>query len=263
MIRPEKEKREAGGQHLSGKGANMIQIVLCDDNVQFMEKFRSATRNILDHHNIEAAIHTFDCSENIPDYLWNTCDIFFLDIDFSGKRYTGIDIARRIRVVNNDAVIVFVTSYLEYAPEGYEVQAFRYLLKEDISPKLSACILDSIAKLKSNRESLEISISGESVVILLADIVFIESQRHVAVIHICNAAGVRKAYRYYASLASLEQELSPKGFLRVQKSYLVNMRRIQQYHCKGVILDTGETLRVSIQSYAEQKKRYLLWKGKR
>lgn len=74
--------------------------------------------------------------ERIPDSILSGCDIAFLDIDFEGKRYNGIDIARRIRSKRKDAVIIFVTNYIEYAPEGYEINAFRYVLKSEISRKL-------------------------------------------------------------------------------------------------------------------------------
>ncbi len=245
------------------KGAYMTQIVLCDDDEKFLCAFRQEARSILELHKIDAAIHTFRYFEEIPEHLLISCDIFFLDIDFFEKSYTGIDIARRIRLVNTDSVIVFVTNYLEYAPEGYEVQAFRYLLKDDIPRKLTACILDSIAKLKTNRETLEVSIAGETFLIPLNDILYIESQKHVALIHVHNSEKQQgKVYRYYSSLSSLESKLSSQGFLRIQKSYLVNMRRIQQYQCHEVLLDTGTSLRASVQLYSEQKKRYLLWKGR-
>ncbi len=51
----------------------------------------------------------------------------FLDIDMDER--SGLDIARRVRELHLDTVIIFVTNYPEFSMEGYEVQAFRYLLK--------------------------------------------------------------------------------------------------------------------------------------
>lgn len=118
----------------------MIRIVLCDDNASFLDSFRSEIRDILRRNQLEGNIHLYQYAEDIPEHLISSCNIFFLDIDFSGKTYTGIDLARKIREVNSDAIIVFVTNYIEYAPDGYEVHAFRYLLKSDIHTKLEpAC----------------------------------------------------------------------------------------------------------------------------
>ena len=68
-------------------------------------------------------------------------------------------------------------------------------------------------------------------------------------------------YSCYASLQSFEEKLQPLGFLRVQKSYLVNMRHIKKLQCSEVIMENGLTLPVSGKNYSEIKRAYLLWKG--
>ena len=244
-------------------GAAMIRIVLCDDNQPFLASLRADIRKVLKTHKIDATIQVFENAESIPEHIFASSDVFFLDIDFSGKEYTGIDIARKIRQLRQDSIIIFVTNFIEYAPEGYEVQAFRYVLKNEIHLKLEQYLLQTISKLKSEQEVMQINISGEIITIPLNDILFIESQGHAAVIHVLKSASQAvKSYRFYATLTSLEQRLSSQGFLRIQKSYLVNMRRLKKYQCTEAILDNGTVLRVSEKNYAEQKKQYLLWKGR-
>ncbi len=70
--------------------------------------------------------------EEISTQILSSADIAFLDVDYSGKNYNGMDIARKLRSLRKDTVIIFVTNFIEYAPEGYEVQAFRYILKREI-----------------------------------------------------------------------------------------------------------------------------------
>lgn len=245
-------------------GGTMIRIVLCDDSTPFLESLRTEIRKLLKENKIEGVIYMYECAEDIPEQLLSNCEIFFLDIDFKGKQYTGIDLAKRIREVSPNAVLVFVTNFIEYAPEGYEVQAFRYLLKRDIHSKLEQCLLQTISKLRTERESMQINISGEIMTIPLVDILYIESEGHLAVVHVLKQGNpAPKTYRFYSSLANLEQQLATQGFLRIQKSYLVNMRRIKKYQCNEAELDNGQKLRVSEKNYAEQKKQYLLWKGRR
>lgn len=241
----------------------MIRIVLCDDSAPFLETLSIEIRQILRRNRIEGAIYSYEYTEDIPSYLLSNCDVFFLDIDFNEKQYTGIDLAKRIRKLRPDAVIVFVTNYIEYAPEGYEVQAFRYLLKSNIHSKLEQCLLQTISRLQTERETMQINISGEILSIPIADILYIESQGHLALVHVLKKGNqALKVYRFYSSLANLEKQMAPQGFLRTQKSFLVNMRRIKKYQCNGAQLDNGQTLRVSEKNYAEQKRQYLLWKGR-
>lgn len=245
-------------------GDSMIRILLCDDDPVFLERMRTEIRSVLGRAHMGTVIHTFIGAEDIPEELLESCDLYFLDIDFSGKCYTGMDIAKKIRNGNQDSIIIFLTNYIEYAPQGYEVQAFRYVLKSDVQQKLEQYLLEAVSRLSTQRESIQIRISGEPITLYLEDILFVESIAHSAVIHTQSADGTddgETVYKLYASLSSLAEQLSDRGFLRIQKSYLVNMRRIQKLRCSQVTLDNSITLPVSEKTYAEQKKKYLLWKG--
>lgn len=258
-----KDKKAASDKYCRAEiGAKMVRIILCDDNQVFLENLRVAIRSVLKKYKMESVIHTFANAEDIPTSLLPTIDIFFLDIDFVGKEYTGIDIAKKVRGINENAVIIFATNYIEYAPEGYEVQAFRYVLKSEIHFKLERYLRQALDKLQAVQETIILNISGETIVLSLADVLYIESQAHTAVIYTQIPGTTKlKEYRLYATLTSLEHQLEAQGFLRIQKSFLVNMRRIRKYQCTEAILDTGKSLKVSQKSYAEQKRKYLLWKG--
>ena len=65
----------------------------------------------------------------------------------------------------------------------------------------------------------------------------------------------------FSFLEEMEKQLDHQGFLRIQKSYLVNMAHLQRFQCKEAMLDNGMILPVSEKSYAEQKKKYLYWRG--
>lgn len=240
----------------------MIRFLLCDDDSRFLERLRTSIQTILKQEKISFSTHAFKGGEEIPLPLLGETDVFFLDIDFAGAGYTGMDLAKRIREVNERGIIVFVTNFIAYAPAGYEVHAFRYLLKSEIGAKLRPCIAQVIAQLQEAEERLFIQAAGKTLTFSAEDVLYIESQDHTAVIYVQSPeCGTGREYKLYTTLGNLEKQLEDKGFLRVQKSYLVNMRRIQKYQCTGVTLDTGQTLKVSQKSYGDQKKIYLLWKG--
>lgn len=235
----------------------MVRIIICDDNRDFLDRLCGDMESALDGLNAKAKVYPYTQMESIPDSILSGCDIAFLDIDFEGKRYTGLDIARKIRAARRDAVIIFVTNYIEYAPEGYEVNAFRYVLKSDIQKKLPAYLPDALAQLRTERETMKIQNGGEQSHIPLSDILYMESQQHTVIIHTS-----QKEYRCYNSLTALEEELETKGFLRIHNSYLVNMAHLTKYSSTEAVLSDGTSLRVSARSYAVQKQKYLLWKGR-
>ena len=247
------------------KGGPVIRIIICDDDQAFLEKFRNAIDSVLQGMNVNAKIHTYSCAEDIGQPILASCDIAFLDIDFGRTRYNGLDIARKLRAERKDAIIIFVTNFIEYAPEGYEVQAFRYVLKLDVESKLKDYLHQAITHLRSFCETLKIKVNGEIIDIPLKSILYIESQLRQVLIHVQRDSSGRaiKKYSCYASLAEMEKQLAPQGFLRIQKSYLVNMAHLRRFQCREAMLDNGTVLPVSEKNYAEQKQKYLYWRGLR
>ena len=241
----------------------MIKIMICDDDPLFSGKLARTIRTTLSQQNTAAQIHTFRCMEEMPAQLQTDCDIAFLDIDFAGREYTGIDVARQLRKQNRNAVIIFVTNYPEYAPEGYEVRAFRYLLKSEMGSKLPRYLSQAVQQIIEAKRIFRIPVGGDILCLPMDDILYLEAQLHTVVAHVMkNRDQEHAAYSFYGTLASQENQLSDFGFLRIHKSYLVNMKHIVSYMCKEAVLCDGTVLKVSEKNYAAQKKKYLLWKGR-
>lgn len=239
----------------------MLSILICDDDLGMVDIMRSIVESVLQESGKKARIHTFTDASLVSNQLLSSCDIALLDVDFDGAGYNGMDVARKLRAMRSDAVIIFVTNFIEYAPEGYEVQAFRYVLKRDINSDLKPNLLLALRNL--NRETLPIQLNGEIINLILDDILYLEVQQHnvTAVMRQTTENKRQMAYSFYASLSELEQRLEPLGFLRIHKSCLVNMKYIKKFQCREALLTGGITLRVGEKSYAENKQKYLLWKG--
>lgn len=234
----------------------MTRVLLCDDEPIFLESLQKRLRELLKK---DGMLYSFTDPRDIPRELLSGGDIYFLDMDFTGKGCSGLELARSIRQANPNAVILFLTNYIEYAPAGYEVQAFRYILKNDIQQKLAPALRDALAQRSRCRKTIQLTVNGEKTVFFLADILYIESQGHIAVLHLHGKTSGE--YKLYATLGSLEQQLSDQGFLRVQKSFLVNMCRIKRLRCSLATLDDGTELPVSEKMYKELKIKYIAWKG--
>lgn len=253
------EKRAENCRYLGGD--SMLNILICDDDKTMVETMVSVVKNVLAETDKKAKIHTFTDAALVSDQILSGCDISLLDIDFDGAGYNGMDIAQKIRSLRSDTVIIFVTNFIEYAPEGYEVQAFRYILKRDLQLDLTAILPLALKQL--NRETLPIQVNGEIIKISLDDILYLEVQQHniTVVTRKLTAERKQKEYSFYGTLSDLEERLASLGFLRIHKSYLVNMKHLKKFQCREATLDNGMTLRVGEKSYAENKQKFLLWKG--
>lgn len=241
----------------------MLRVLICDDDLAMLDKLKADVESIFRTTDAKAKIHTFLDASQISNQILSSCDIALLDVDFEHKAYNGMDVASRLRNMRRDAVIIFVTNFIEYAPEGYEVQAFRYVLKKDLETDLKDYLIQALEHLQLTKETLKIQVNGEIIDLLLDNTLYFEVQQHNVTVYVQKdpSGKLIKAYSFYASLSELEQRLEPQGFLRIHKSYLVNMKHLKKFQCREALLDNGTVLRVGEKSYAEKKKQYLLWKG--
>lgn len=119
-----------------------------------------------------------------------------------------------------------------------------------------------LTRIRTAKSNIKIQANGELIDIKVQDILYVESMGHTLIFHVCSKdGGSEKQYSCYATLSQMENDLADRGFLRVHKSFLVNMAHIRKMNCNAVLLDNGTDLRVGSKTYSECKKKYLIWKG--
>lgn len=173
-----------------------MRVLICDDEQKMIDLEVSMLQKYCQSANVIATFYAFTDSlsaENTDEF-----DIAFLDIDMA--ELNGIELARRLRLKNPTAVIIFVTNFIQYAPEGYEVQAFRYLLKSDIPSKLIPYFIDSLREVLNCRQTVTFSISGEPIDVQINNILYLESDKHIIVMHLINDDRVN--YRFYGNMTT-------------------------------------------------------------
>ena len=196
-------------------------------------------------------------SDVLHSYMDEEFDVAFLDIDM--PQMNGIVLARKIRNLHPNTIIIFITNFIQYAPEGYEVGVFRYLMKNQISEKL--CFYFELAvkeKLKRMR-IVTIQINGEHIDIPISHILYIESNARIMTMHLIEDS--RSMYQFYGNMSALEHKFEVSGFLRVHKSYLVNMKHIEIFQCKHLELRGGIRIPCSERKYSELKQKFLKWEA--
>lgn len=236
----------------------IINILLCDDDKTFLQRLADVITSQPLPKGISANVIKCSNPTSITERQLSQFQIMFLDIDMEER--SGMDIARHVRELHLSTTIIFVTNYPQFSLEGYEVRAFRYLLKQELEQKLPIYYRDALAELPHRSKDLCFSVKNGSFRVPYSDIIYLESSQRV--IYLYTVRPLQDGDHFYGKMEDLTKELEPEGFLRIQKSYLVNMAYIKKLNYDLVVLSNGKELTVSQKRYAQIKIQYLGWKNK-
>lgn len=233
-----------------------MNVLICDDEWSVTEQVSELLQKHCAETGTQVRFHLFDASCAIKDFA--EYDIAILDIDMGD--FSGIDLARRLRKEKPGIVIIFLTNFIQYAPEGFEVQAFRYLLKSNMQKRLVSYFEDAVREVVREKQIITISVNSELIDIPVNHILYLESNLRIIIMHLIHDE--RKEYRFYGNMTDLSEKLEDLGFLRIQKSFLVNMEYIEQMQYEKVRLRGEIVLPSSAKNHKELKQHYLKWRGK-
>lgn len=172
--------------------------------------------------------------------LPDSYDILFLDIRF-GNKNIGIDIAERLRLDGNSAIIVIISALKSMFLEGYRAEPFRFIVKpfsqKDIVNILNKCL----KKLNHTVSYLQVTSDFQTEAIRTDKILYIFSQNRKRRI-ICVGQAVINTWK---SLHDLMEDL-PKGkFAFSHKSYIVNLDLVDSVHHETITLTDQTVLPLS------------------
>ncbi len=232
-------------------------IAVCDDEKFYREKVQKLLENYLSGYKINYTIQLFSSGEEFLQENENKVkfDIVFMDINMS--RMDGIRTALQMRSVHSHTYIVLITAFIQYALEGYKVDAVRYIMKDTLDSALDECMDTILKKMQLSRINFSF-LEGEKW-LYTDNIFYVESQRHKAVFFYLDEK--MEKYHIYEKLDVIEERLSDYGFLRIHKSYLVNMKHICRISNYAVYLDNGEELPVPRLKYQAVKEEFVAFKG--
>ncbi len=218
----------------------MLKIAICDDEVIFIDMYKKVIKKIQDEHQYNLDIHTYRCGEDLIDDMIiheKQFDLIFLDIVMG--TLNGIETAREIRKMSQMVPIVFLTSSKEYALDSYEIRAFNYIMKN--SSQLEAQMLEAIVACCQKKVTY-ITIQNKFIIekIDVNDIVYIESNRRKIIVKTKS-----DMYETYEKLDTIFAKLSPFGFVRTHRSYIVNLAYIQKITPKEIMTIFGDSVIVS------------------
>lgn len=218
----------------------MIHITVCDDDAESIAACRKFAGQYKSEQNLHLDWDYLSSPESMrPEELAKE-DILILDIQMGA--WNGISLAREIRRYNENCIIIFSTNYLEYALQGYEVAAFRYLKKPISYAQFSGVLTEAIEHhLKSAQASIVLRCGYQTEQLRIGDIMYCETEMgHVRITLQDGTVALANT-----GISLLENELQNHAFFRCHKGCLVNLKYVRQPMKTDVLMKNGAMLPVS------------------
>lgn len=218
----------------------MLKIAFVDDDKESIETYSQYAKKVLGTDRF-CVFDTFSSPLNFIDNYKSGYDVLFLDIMMPG--INGLDVARKIRKIDSNVTIVFITTLARCAINGYEVGAFDYVLKpcsyDDFEVRFRR-VLHYIENNKNTNEKITIKTKDCISIINVNDIVFIESDAHYLTYHTIDDALTQRE-----TLKEAVEKLDSTRFSSCNKCYLINLRFVEKIDDLFVYLAGGTKIQVS------------------
>lgn len=220
----------------------MINIAICDDDIETTGRIDSALCSIAKKNFVPAEMEVFWDGKHLVNAVegGTRFDIIFLDIEMG--EVDGITTARKIREVDKNALIIYVTSHENYMQETFSVRPFRFLVKPVDENQMSDCFVAAYEEVSSADNYFRYSYQRLSHKILIHNILYFESKKRKVYI-----VTEKEIFELYGKLNDIEKSLkaSKASFLRIHQSFLINYKHIDGLAYDFVIMDNGKRISIS------------------
>lgn len=238
-----------------------MKVVICDDcirdlhNVEkLLEKYRESVAGI--HFETEKFSDACILYDRIS--AGELADIYVLDMIMSER--SGIDIGSLLRSVGSKGVIIYLTSSDDFALEAYGVHAARYLLKPVSEKDFFEAMEYAMSYNKVSEEILfPVKTKMGTVSVPYSKIEYIENYSRMLHVYLTDGETVRSIFIRKSFDEEIRQIAEYRSFLRVHKSFLINMNYIKKLEQSNILMEGGRRIPVSKTRAAEVKKEYLLF----
>ena len=232
----------------------MIRIGICDDLVEELQIQEKMVKSIVYSLGLNVEIKCFQSGE---DLLWEieqkgNMDIILLDVEMGG--INGVETARQLRKKDNRVILFFISYHDQYCKEIINVQPFRFIDKPVSEVKLESALKEAFKAMSQKEEIFEYTYKKVPYKILVSKIRYFESDKRE--VNLYSTDGV---YSFYKKLDEVEAQLEQMNikFLRISKSYLVNMNYVKEFRFEKVVMDDSKEFKIGPKYKDKVRKSYI------
>ena len=230
-----------------------MYIAICDDHPQELKKMAA----VMDRFSQETGQPVRHQLFSDPEELLTAAKAlrfshYFLDVMMPSM--DGITVAQEIRIFDQEAKIVFTTSFKEYAYQSYRVKASDYLLKPVREEQLLELLRQFHRQASADDDCLSVQTGRGFFRVPFSQLSFLEVYQKKLYFHTKDQQ-VRTAA---GAMAEYEQALMARPeFVKIHRSYIVNLSQVSSLSAEGCLLFTGENLPISRLLFHQVRERYM------
>ena len=234
-----------------------MKVAICDDELAFREQLYRLTNAYVTEKGIHCAITTFASGEELLESD-DVYDIVLLDVQLTGM--DGMQVAMKLKVRNRATLIVFISSFIQYAPQGYQ-SAIRYLLKPQLEDDFPECMDAALAQIASQQDYLTVPVGKRTQKVPLAMILYLESSNRRIRLELEPEAQQVFPDQCYGKIEDYAALLCKKGFCHCHKSYLINFRKVQALQGSSFLMTNGVEVPISRRLFAKSNQEYNIFRA--
>ena len=228
-----------------------MNIALVDDMPREITRLSGIIEEYATEHQLPVELKTFASAEELlGSYRPLQYTLIFMDIYMDGM--TGVEAVKKIREIDKETLIVFLTTSMEHTFDAFKVHAYQYIIKVPERGKLKIDmwhVLDDIVALHSTSEAgITIAIDGKEQTFTFSGIVFVQNDKNYIRITDCHGKVFLTRMTFSGIRSLLEQD---SRFLQINRGIIINMDYIDTFGKEACVLHGGYHLPISIR---EQKK---------
>lgn len=232
-------------------GEHMIRMAICDDDYKAIEKIEQYL-GILNDNLLE--YEEFFCGEELQEYMLKEnveFDVYMLDIEM--KNLSGIELAKKIRENDANALIVFITSHSQYVYDVFDVVTFDFI-KKPLDFQRFRRTVDKIERyLCVANKNFDFNFRKNNYSIALKKISRLEKDRRRVWIYTTNGNN----YHCNMKISDIWEQLDEDMFASLNQSLIVNIAEIEDIIGDKIVMKNGENLYVSRNYRRDLKKKHL------
>ncbi|WP_053982997.1 LytR/AlgR family response regulator transcription factor [Niameybacter massiliensis] len=230
----------------------MYKIAICEDEVLQKTYMGNLLKKIAKENNVEFDIRLFAAGEQLLEAGYDEYDMIILDIEMG--QINGVEVAKRIRQTNKEVKIIFVTGVEKLWPEGYNVNAYRYIVKPVDEQSFSQAIVELLEMIGKSQQYITLKSEGTLERIAIPDIKYLAIQDRKVELYITG-----RSITTNIPMQEWEEMLTGHGFASPHKSYLVNLQYVSRLNKESLQLTTGEEVYVSKRKYKTFKEEFMMY----
>ena len=215
-----------------------MRIAVCDDNPKELERIKGCFCRIQGY---DLVCSYFDSTSTVMEILKtenSPYDLYILDIEMPGMN--GLKLAKSIREKDSRALFVFLTSYTRYMKDVFDVVTFDFIEKPISDEKLLQILERAATYLNITSQHFSFGYRASRYSLKYDRILYIEKKGRQALIHT-----FEDVYKTNMTLEEIWKQLTPKSFVHIHSSYIINLYNLDRKDNEIAIMRNGEKLHIT------------------